>query len=212
MVLGNPRDRQMAGDFSNVGLVALGAWPALVDAGLTAAIWRRSPGIATRMLVIDAQAYAFTEIATGTIKHLADRARPSAVACREDPSHDPSCETAGGHHSFPSGHTSVSFTGAGLVCVHHTQLGLLGPEGDALSCVTALTLASAVGITRIAADKHYATDVLAGAGLGLLSGAAMPYLLYYAPAWRPPTLELGGGVVVPAVSPRFAGVSYAGVF
>jgi hypothetical protein len=51
--------------------------------------------------------------------------------------------------------------------------------GDAAACATGLALATAVGVLRIAADRHYATDVLLGAGVGLLSGWLLPWLLHY---------------------------------
>jgi membrane-associated phospholipid phosphatase len=182
----------------------------VVDAGGTAALYRKSPEVAWNMLVIDLQAFAFTSLTTGFIKRVADRERPIASECRADPDHDLTCDTAGKHYSFLSGHTSMAFTGASLVCLHHAELGLLGTAGDAGSCVGAMTLATSVGVARIAADKHYATDVVTGAALGILSGAVIPYLVYYLPGNRAPALALGPGILMPVASESSFGASYVG--
>jgi membrane-associated phospholipid phosphatase len=41
-----------------------------------------------------------------------------------------------------------------------------------------LTLALATGYARIAADRHYFTDVLGGAAIGTLVGGGVPFLLH----------------------------------
>lgn len=61
--------------------------------------------------------------------------------------------------SFPSGHTSAAFQGAAFI---HFRYGL----GKALP---AYALATFVGYSRVNAEKHYVSDVLAGAALGTLS-------------------------------------------
>ena len=62
---------------------------------------------------------------------------------------------------------------------HHTELGLLGEGGDAAMCATGLAMASTVGLLRILADRHYASDVIMGAAVGLVSGWLVPWLLHY---------------------------------
>jgi membrane-associated phospholipid phosphatase len=81
--------------------------------------------------------------------------------------------------SFPSGHVSAALVGAGLSCAHHRYLSLDGGAADTLVCVTATALGVANGIARVSADRHYMTDVLAGAVLGWGAGYAMPVLLHY---------------------------------
>ena len=62
----------------------------------------------------------------------------------------------GSDHSFPSGHTSCAFSSAGYI---HQRYGY--EKGR-----VAYLAAAFVGWSRIQANKHYATDVLAGAALG----------------------------------------------
>jgi membrane-associated phospholipid phosphatase len=114
------------------------------------------------------------------------RERPFKTAyCSENPS-DPDC-ASGDSSSFLSGHASTAFTGAGLVCAHHGAMPLYGNKiADTGACATALAAATVTGGLRIVADKHYASDVIAGAALGLASGWLMPKLLHYTSWGTPP--------------------------
>jgi membrane-associated phospholipid phosphatase len=62
-------------------------------------------------------------------------------------------------HSFPSGHTSRAFSGASYL---HYRYGI--EYG-----LPAYALAAAVGYSRVANDKHYWHDVIAGAAIANLS-------------------------------------------
>jgi membrane-associated phospholipid phosphatase len=62
----------------------------------------------------------------------------------------------GGTYSYPSGHTSTAFTVAGVVYKD------LGPTWG----IPALVAASYVGFSRLQENKHYLSDVVAGAVLG----------------------------------------------
>lgn len=66
-------------------------------------------------------------------------------------------------NSFPSGHTITAFTSATLL---HKEYGKVSPWYS----VGGYACASFVGISRVLNNKHWASDVLAGAGLGILSG------------------------------------------
>ena len=61
--------------------------------------------------------------------------------------------------SFPSGHTSIAFQGASFI---HKRYGLE-------YSIPAYVGATFVGYSRIEADKHHTSDVLAGAALGVAS-------------------------------------------
>lgn len=64
-----------------------------------------------------------------------------------------------GHNSFPSGHTATVFMGAELVRIEYG--GWYG--------VGAYTLATGVGFMRMYNGRHWLHDVVAGAGVGILS-------------------------------------------
>ncbi len=51
--------------------------------------------------------------------------------------------------------------------------------GGTITCVAMLVGATAGGAARLLADKHYATDVIAGAGIGLASGFLVPWFHYH---------------------------------
>ncbi|MBN1150225.1 phosphatase PAP2 family protein [candidate division WOR-3 bacterium] len=65
----------------------------------------------------------------------------------------------GGDHSFPSGHTSNAFSTATIISCEYPQYR-----------AQAFFLASAVGLSRIALNRHWTSDVIAGACLGIASG------------------------------------------
>jgi membrane-associated phospholipid phosphatase len=70
--------------------------------------------------------------------------------------------------SFPSGHTSIAFTNATLLYYEYKDSNLWYAGSGFL-------FATATGIIRIANNKHYTSDVLAGAGIGLASGLVVSY-------------------------------------
>lgn len=63
------------------------------------------------------------------------------------------------HNSFPSGHTATAFMGAELVRIEYG--GWYG--------VGAYTIAVGVGVMRMYNGRHWFHDVVAGAGVGILS-------------------------------------------
>lgn len=91
------------------------------------------------------------------VKHLVDEKRPDSSA----------------HNSFPSGHTSTAFAGAELI-----RLEYGGWYGAAAYACAGLTAAG-----RIYNNRHWANDVLAGAGIGILSTRAAYWLLPLERKW-----------------------------
>lgn len=76
------------------------------------------------------------------------------------------------NNSFPSGHTATTFMGAELVRIEY------GEEHPWIA-VGAYTIATTVGVLRVYNDRHWFTDVFAGAGVGILSARIGYWLLPY---------------------------------
>lgn len=74
------------------------------------------------------------------------------------------------YHSFPSGHTATAFLGAELV---RLEYGADSPW----AAVGAYAVATGIGCMRVYNQQHWCTDVLAGAGIGILSARIGWWLL-----------------------------------
>lgn len=75
----------------------------------------------------------------------------------------------GTEHSFPSGHSATAFFGATLLAKEYG-------ENYPWIAVGGYTLAGTTAILRIANNKHWASDVLMGAGIGIASAEIASYL------------------------------------
>lgn len=70
--------------------------------------------------------------------------------------------------SFPSGHTATAFTNASVLFYEYKDANIWYASSGYL-------FAAATGFLRIANNKHYTSDVLAGAGIGTAVGLAVSY-------------------------------------
>jgi PAP2 superfamily len=73
-------------------------------------------------------------------------------------------------NSFPSGHTANAFFGATVLAEEYKDQSILYP-------IAGYTVATATGVFRVLNNKHWASDVLVGAGVGILSAKAA-YVIY----------------------------------
>lgn len=210
IVLGSEADRHGVATAADIMMGTLITYSAGVLPGVV--VWgvEGSGDAAWQMTMINLQSFAFSSLVTGGLKRIVDRERPVATECRQDPAYDDDCGNADSHHSFPSGHASLSFTAAVLTCMHHLELDILGTAGDTITCTAAMTMASFTAMSRMASDKHYASDVIAGAAIGGVSGALMPWLLYYRFDVLPTVSE--HSFVVPLANENELGLSYQGLF
>ena len=94
-------------------------------------------------IAIEATAYATMAALTNIAKFSSQVKRPDASA----------------RNSFPSGHTAVAFTGAELMRMEY-GLGI---------GIGAYALATTVAFLRIYNGRHWLSDVIGGAGIGILS-------------------------------------------
>lgn len=72
--------------------------------------------------------------------------------------------------SFPSGHTAQAFAAATFMAKEYGHKSFWYSIG-------AYTIATGVGVMRVLNNRHWASDVLAGAGIGILS-ANLSYLFH----------------------------------
>jgi len=173
--------RENARSASNLTAVAAVVWAVGIDS-LVVPVLRRKADVAIQLVLMDAEAFAFSTLVTTTGFKTIGRARPSYEDCQRDPNFDRLCRSAV-TSSFPSGHTNGSFTAAGVSCAHHLHLALYGDVlADTLACAGILALATSTSALRVMGDRHYATDVWAGALIGFGVGYGMPTLLHYGKA------------------------------
>jgi membrane-associated phospholipid phosphatase len=118
------------------------------------------------------QSYLTAGALESVLKFLSKRQRPNyidpATGTNDPTFHGPfykfPSQTSGlsTNSSFPSGHTTAAFAAATVYAMeyrHHPWIPILS-----------YTFATAVGISRMTENKHWPTDVLVGAALGILSG------------------------------------------
>lgn len=107
--------------------------------------------------------------------------------------------------SFPSGHTSIAFTGAHLLYKEYKHISpWIGLGGYAI--------ATATGALRVVNKAHWVSDVVTGAGVGILS-AEVGYMML--PVWhRLFGIEDTGRsmVIMPSVNATSVGLGMVYVF
>lgn len=106
-----------------------------------------------RMAVSDAFSIALMASVVNTLKHTVKEKRPDGSNSR----------------SFPSGHTATAFMCATML---HKEYGHISPWIS----IGGYTVATATGVSRILNNKHWISDVMVGAGIGILS-TEMGYFL-----------------------------------
>jgi len=208
------QDQRTVQSISDALLTLITAYPYLVDSLVVAAWYRRSPSAAWQMALINTQVMAVTLGLTSVAKSMVSRERPYADTCgneRRESLHD--CDGRTRYTSFFSGHTSVAFASAGLICMHHMYLDLYGKRAaDIGACAAGLGVAAATGVLRMVGDKHYMTDVLAGAAVGSLVGFGLPWVLHYRHGKRGGARTRDGGAVDAQLVPLANGLAISGLF
>ena len=98
-----------------------------------------------KMLTADLFSAALVTLSTRIIKPLAHEQRPDGS----------------NYHSFPSGHTATAFMTATMLTKEYGHLSPWIGYG-------AYTVATATGVMRMMNNKHWMSDILAGAGFGII--------------------------------------------
>jgi membrane-associated phospholipid phosphatase len=138
-------------------------------------------------------ALAVGGVANGVLKHSVGRERPNET---DDPFRFRPLNGSNRWQSFPSGHAVVVFSLASAVS-----------EEARTPWVTALAYGGAamVGWSRVYDDKHWASDVAAGALVGILAGRSTVRLLHRAEDDQdddPPAVTLAPGVIAVRIPVR----------
>lgn len=121
-------------------------------------------------VIVGATAYIIYAAVTNTVKYTVCEPRPTGSA----------------RNSFPSGHSGTAFLGAELLRQEY------GPWVGAAGYV----VASGVGVMRILNGRHWLNDVLAGAGIGILSAKAGEWLLPFNRRWLGLDKKRGEALVI----------------
>lgn len=98
-----------------------------------------------QLIATDAIAAAMMATMVNGLKHGVNRTRPN-----------------GRHGSFPSGHTATAFMGATLLAHEYGHKSIWIP-------IAGYSVATTTGVLRILNNRHYASDVLVGAAIGIAS-------------------------------------------
>lgn len=168
-------------------LVGFGAIPVALF-GLDALLsrWKHGDGPfwadATLMLEASFAALALNQ----AIKFAVGRARPYTIGASRDLL--ASARAPNDHFlSFFSGHSTFAFA----MAVSAGMIATLRNESWAwLTWLVGIPLAAGTAVLRLAADKHWATDVLVGSGWGALVGAGLPLLFHGRESSPPVTLSV----------------------
>lgn len=153
--------------------------PLLVDPLLAAWLGGDDGRAALNLELVGLEAFAYAGLSSFISTRLSLRQRPDSSECWREHPNGANCEPVD-TEAFWSGHTTIAAASAGLVCANHRYLPLWGsPVADAGACVLSTSGALITAVSRILADRHYATDVIVGMGVGFGFGYAVPVLLHY---------------------------------
>lgn len=100
-----------------------------------------------RLLASAAMSYGIMAGLTESLKHTVSEVRPDGTSA----------------DSWPSGHTAVSFVGATIL---HREYGMTRSPWFSMA---GYGVATATGMLRVLNNRHWAGDVMAGAGIGIMS-------------------------------------------
>lgn len=174
--------RELTAEISDWTWYGVQAWPVIESLFVPLALDDLNADVAWQLTAINFESYAVAGILIALTHVLVGRERPSGFDCDLDDNYDALCRGRGRYASTLSGHTGMAFTGAALVCAHHQHLPLWGGDPwDGVACFSAVTAAMVTGILRMTSDRHFATDVLPSAALGVLAGYLLPMWLHYDP-------------------------------
>jgi membrane-associated phospholipid phosphatase len=196
LVARRPRDAGMLSDIAVAGVLPSFALAALLAPAYRAG--RRDHALENVVIVATATGLSLS-LALG-LKTAIARERPAAH--HGELARGPAAKHPRERYlSFYSSHAAAAFAAVSSV----TSVSYLrGYDSAPYVALAGGVLGAGVGVLRIAADMHWATDVLVGAGVGTLVGMSVPLLLH-----RRTETSL---TLVPVVGAGRAGIDVRGSF
>jgi len=116
---------------------------------------------------------------------------------------------SGAFHSFPAGHVVEAF---GLAAASGVVASRRRYRLAPLVWAVGLTLGLATAYARMAADRHYFTDVLAGAAIGTVVGGGVAFLLHPEVSGGAETAWIRRARLAVMPSPHGAIIGFGGTF
>ena len=175
-------DREAAHLGSNVTSYLLAPASALGFTALAALHDGRKDALAGDALIV-LEATILAVDLNQLVKFVVGRQRPLVRAGVDYPADDANL-------SFYSGHTTLAFV---LATSSATVASMRGYRWAPWIWGTGLTVAAASGYLRLAADRHYLSDVVVGAVIGSAVGIAVPYFFHRKGDDRLPAPQLTSG-------------------
>lgn len=107
--------------------------------------------------------------------------------------------------SFPSGHTTIAFMGAEILRQEYKHISAWYGVGGYL-------VAGATGALRIYNNRHWLTDVMVGAGIGILSAQVSYWIYPSMKNWLFPSQKRLKAMVVPYYNGQSTGIGFCSTF
>jgi membrane-associated phospholipid phosphatase len=195
--------RQRARSLGDLPYYAAPVIPLLIDPLVAAWLVHGDTKAAVNLGAVGLEAFSYAGLASFISTRISVRERPDTSEClRRQPRGECELDT----EAFFSGHTTIAAASAGIVCANHRVMPLWGSRAaDVAACALATSGAVATGVSRLMADRHYATDVIAGFGVGFGFGYAVPTLLHYARRETEVSLSLAPGGPCTAACVKLSG-------
>ena len=157
-------------------ILAFGAAPisAISLSAVAAVADRRGDGYLVDILAIAEGGFS-AMMTTQVLEAITLRERPYVHAMTDEAERQAEIAKTGAFHSFPAGHVVEAFgvaTAAGVVA------SMRGYRLAPLVWASGMMIGVATAYTRIACDRHYFTDTLAGAAIGTVVGGGIPLLFH----------------------------------
>lgn len=167
--------RRIAARASDAMFYALLLYPGFVDGLLVSGLFGGDMARAGQVFLLDLEGFTATALAMFALQRYVSRERPYATFPDEGVYAPVYPER---FRSFFSGHSAAAFTSATLIALHHLRIPELSASWHAVVTLAAVALATATALCRVISDRHWLTDVIAGAILGIASGWLVPSILH----------------------------------